>query len=555
MQWFKSRKKSEASVTASVDNHPAFAPLPPIKREPPPPTLPPPYDAPPITLFPESTPERIGLKPILESPLFQVAGAQAMLPLAVGSDGTEPVLIPLEEIGHLLMAGAPPVVRDGLLHAALLSTVFAYGPNQVRLLFIDQDSTTQAGTLYAPIPHLLTPVVTDPQKAAMVLRWADRELNRRESLLATTHSKTLVQFNQLKPESERLYRILIALNELSGLFLSTNDPAFSVLDSLETLLTRGAAVGLHLLITTQLPETTTLDVAFPPTLKRWMPARVLWAGGWIPTTLLDGSSHHPWVYQPPNARALRPFDGVWIVPRDVAQVTDYFAPPRVATAATATALDTLTGVEFEATMQRVLQHRGWNVSLTKASGDFGADLLGTDPDGTTWAIQAKRWKDSVGIEAVQQVIGAQAYYRAQRALLMSTAPLTKAAQELAQHVGVTVWLREDILSWLADDRDRQKPEMPSGVSIQPNRFDNELDAEIGESDPEQDPLFLESIQLVVETGQASTPMLQRRMRIGYTRAARLIDAMEEQGYIGPQDGAPSREVYLTAEDYQQLLKS
>ncbi len=479
-----------------------------------------------------------------------------MLPLAVGSDGTEPILIPLEEIGHLLMAGAPPVVRDGLLHAALLSIVFAYSPNQVRLLFLDQDSTTQAGTLYTPIPHLLTPVVTDSQKVAMALRWADREVNRRESLLATTHSKTLVQFNQLKTESERLYRILIALNELSELFLSTNDPAFSVLDSLETLLTRGAAVGLHVLITTQLPETTTLDAAFPPTLKRWMPARVLWAGIWTPSNPLDGTSHHhPWIYQPPNTRALLPFDGVWIVPRDVAQVTDYFAPPRVATAAMATALDTLTGVEFEATMQRVLQHRGWTVSLTKASGDFGADLLGTDPDGTTWAIQAKRWKDSVGIEAVQQVIGAQAYYRTQRALLMSTAPLTKAAQELAQHVGVTVWLREDILSWLADDRDRQKPEMPSGVSMQPNRFDNGLDPEIGESSTEQDPLFLESVQLVAETGQASTSMLQRRMRVGYTRAARLIDAMEERGYIGPQDGAQSRKVYLTAEDFKQLLGS
>ena len=81
------------------------------------------------------------------------------------------------------------------------------------------------------------------------------------------------------------------------------------------------------------------------------------------------------------------------------------------------------------------------------------------------------------------------------------------------------------------------------------------DTEGGGPPPETDPLFQQAVQLVVESRQASTSMLQRRMRIGYTRAARLIDAMEERGFIGPQDGAKSREVRITEEQYQRLFES
>lgn len=70
---------------------------------------------------------------------------------------------------------------------------------------------------------------------------------------------------------------------------------------------------------------------------------------------------------------------------------------------------------------------------------------------------------------------------------------------------------------------------------------------------ETDPLFPEAVKIVVESGQASTSMLQRRLRVGYTRAARLIDAMEERGYIGPSDGAKAREVRITMSEYHKVF--
>jgi len=71
---------------------------------------------------------------------------------------------------------------------------------------------------------------------------------------------------------------------------------------------------------------------------------------------------------------------------------------------------------------------------------------------------------------------------------------------------------------------------------------------------EADPLFLDALRIVVESQQASTSMLQRRMRVGYSRAARLIDAMEQRGYIGPPDGARPREVYITPDRLSQILQ-
>lgn len=70
---------------------------------------------------------------------------------------------------------------------------------------------------------------------------------------------------------------------------------------------------------------------------------------------------------------------------------------------------------------------------------------------------------------------------------------------------------------------------------------------------ETDSLFEQAVRIVIENQQASTSMLQRRLRVGYTRAARLIDAMEERGFVGPPEGAKARVVHLSEEQFRQLF--
>jgi restriction system protein len=103
------------------------------------------------------------------------------------------------------------------------------------------------------------------------------------------------------------------------------------------------------------------------------------------------------------------------------------------------AVAALPGLTFEHWLAARLRARGWQVTVTPASGDFGADLVGTDPQGRRCVIQAKRYRGPVGIAAVQEVFAARAYYGAALAILATTGTLTPAAQALAARTGVIVW--------------------------------------------------------------------------------------------------------------------
>jgi restriction system protein len=106
-----------------------------------------------------------------------------------------------------------------------------------------------------------------------------------------------------------------------------------------------------------------------------------------------------------------------------------------------TAIDHMSGEAFEQWMAAYFRRLGWSARLTKRSGDFGADLLLTDPGGQRWVAQLKRYSHKVGVDAVQQVIGARAFYRAHRALVITNREFTGPARELAARAGVELWDR------------------------------------------------------------------------------------------------------------------
>jgi restriction system protein len=111
-------------------------------------------------------------------------------------------------------------------------------------------------------------------------------------------------------------------------------------------------------------------------------------------------------------------------------------------------IDQMSGVQFEERLLVHFQAQGWQVRPTRASGDFGADLVGTRPDGVRVVIQAKRWHGSVGVSAVQEVHAARNYYQAPYALLITNSTLTAPARELAARTGVDVWERDRLIQEL-----------------------------------------------------------------------------------------------------------
>lgn len=505
------------------------------------------YIPPPLSLLDSGADDGVWrLRDLLQTAEYNAVPSP--LTVALGLTADAPCIVDLTVAEHCLVAGAPPVIRDSMVHTILLSLLLRSSPDVVRILLLEGDTTAAPLPIYGPIPHLVSPVVTETPKIVGALRWAVQELERRQRLFGTAGADSLHAYND--SAAEKLSFILIVLNEFVPVIRQVPDPNKSdFTSSVSTLLQDGARHGIHMLITTQLPETTTLVDLFPALLKHRMPAKVLWAGPW-----LTNNGAQPWLLQTAFDHQTRTIQGVWVSPRDAAHVADYFAPPGTVTPGTVADLDALSGIEFEETMQAILRDRGWQLDLTAVTGDFGADLIGRGPDGATWVIQAKRWKGSVGIEAVQQVLGAQAYYHSQKALLVTTAPLTKAAAELAEQTHVAVWARDDIVSMFADFRTQRMGSWYSAPFSKARVASlSEENFAVPEEDP-LDPLFWDAVGVVLESGQASTSMLQRRMRLGYTRSAALIDTMELHGYIGPADGAHPRTVFLTREQLQQLME-
>lgn len=114
-------------------------------------------------------------------------------------------------------------------------------------------------------------------------------------------------------------------------------------------------------------------------------------------------------------------------------------------------IDAMSGTDFEKRLYHHFKAVGWSVRLTPASGDFGADVVGTDPNGRRVVIQAKCYGAShkVGVDAVQEVVGAEHYYKARRKIVITNRHLTAKAKELARSAGVEVWERERLVEELA----------------------------------------------------------------------------------------------------------
>lgn len=143
-------------------------------------------------------------------------------------------------------------------------------------------------------------------------------------------------------------------------------------------------------------------------------------------------SEEPWV--PP----IRPNDREW---RDAIYAPQPTAPDKSvalfrAMLAEAPRVARDPGIAYEDWLVARFRQQGWQVQKTPRSGDYGADVIGTDPRGQTWAIQAKAWQKPVGVHAVQEVLGAKGYYRSQRAAVIATHGFTPHAVQLAQRVGV-----------------------------------------------------------------------------------------------------------------------
>jgi DNA segregation ATPase FtsK/SpoIIIE, S-DNA-T family len=371
--------------------------------------------------------EPISLRELLESDVYQRSVSKLTLALGKTIHG-EPYMADLATMPHLLIAGSTGTGKSVGLNAMLTSVLFRATPDDVRMIMIDP-KRLELG-MYDEIPHLMTPVVVDPKKAANALRWAVREMEERYKTLAAFGVRNIEQYNrnirqmieskELPEGATEMPRplafIVVVVDELADLMMVAGN---EVEESIARLAQMARAVGIHLILATQRPS---VDV-ITGLIKANLPSRISF---------------------------------------------------RVASK-----IDSRT----------ILDSNGAEQLLGKG------DMLLLPP-------------------ASSQKVRLHGPYISE--------------QESAR-----------LASFL---RKQGKP-----------TYDESITADDKKSGPEslefeKDDLYDEAARTVVESGQVSISYLQRKLRIGFSRAARLVDMMEAEGLISPATGGKPREV-LVGRDY------
>ncbi len=374
--------------------------------------------------------ETIFLSEILASPEFQNHKSTLRVGLGKGVSGAIQVA-DLATMPHLLIAGATGSGKSVTLNAVISSILFTATPDEVKFIMVDT-KRLELG-IYEDIPHLVTPVVTEPKKAANALRWAVVEMERRYKLLAGISVRSIVQYNlnvekaassgkpllnATQTPLEVLPYLVVVIDELADLMLTAPR---EVEESITRIAQMARAVGIHLIISTQRPS---VDV-ITGVIKANLPSRL----------------------------ALR--------------------------------------VTSKVDSRTILDANGAEKLLGMG------DMLFIPP-------------------------------RSSRHVRIHGAYLTETESvRIAEHV-----------------KEQAKPKFDESITAEPKE---ERAGGVGASGV-QDEMYDKALTLVVETGQASTSQLQRRLRLGFARAGRLMDMLEADGIVGPQDGSKARDV-LVGKDY------
>ncbi len=380
---------------------------------------------------PNTRREVISLRAILESNEFDEGVSKMTMALGKDINGRIKVAS-LENMPHLLIAGSTGSGKSVMLNAMIMSFLYKATPDEVRMIMVDP-KRVELG-IYEGIPHLLTPVITEPKKATNALRNAVLEMERRLKLLAAQGVRNIDQYNrkmaQLRAEPRSLFDdadddesmrnlpyVLILIDELADLMMLERA---NVEECITRLAQMARAVGMHLVLATQRPSvdviTGLIKANFPSRISFRVATRV------DSRTVLDcmGAEHllgkGDMLFLPPGSSRLTRVHGAYVTEAETNRVVDF------------------------------------------------------------WKEQATPEYDESFLQA----------------------PPTEEELEAAE----------------AEEA-----------------FEGE-----------QDPMYEDAVRVVLEMGKASTSTLQRRLRLGYGRAARILDVMQRDGIIGPPDGSKPREV-------------
>jgi S-DNA-T family DNA segregation ATPase FtsK/SpoIIIE len=373
--------------------------------------------------IPNSAFDLVTLKEVLASRNFESLGSQSKLAFALGQDvAGQPFSADLSKMPHVLIAGATGSGKSVCVNAIICSLLMRATPNEVKLILIDPKRVEMAQ--YKGVPHLLTEVIVEPDKAVNALKWTVGAMEARYQEFAQRGVRNIAAYNDaLRPGESRMPYIVIVIDELADLMMVS---AYEVEATITRIAQLARATGIHLVVATQRPSVQVITGL----IKANIPSRIAFAM----TSGIDSR----------------------------------------------TILDTA-GAE---------------------------DLLGRG-------------------DMLYQPIDAPRAVRLQGVLVTDSE-----IEGVARH-------------WKGQGGPQYRPEITA-----PKR-DGKPGGRPGEDDADDDAdqLLQQAVDIVRRSDKASASLLQRRLRIGYARAARILDQMEDRGIVGPADGSRFREVLVTSDGW------
>jgi S-DNA-T family DNA segregation ATPase FtsK/SpoIIIE len=333
------------------------------------------------------------------------------------------IVYDIAKMPHMLIAGATGSGKSVFLHSLIFSLLYRTTPQECKLVLIDTKRTELVN--YGDIPHLMTPVVTEIEKAAAVFRWAAAEMDHRYKLFEAAKARNIDSYNE-KSGFQAMPYIVVVVDELADIMIA--DPT-SVEKNIIRIAQLARAAGIHLVLSVQRPSAEVITGL----IKANIPCRVAFnvASQVDSRVIIDQPGAEKllgkgdMLFMPPDAAKPMRLQGAWVSDREITNLVNY--------------------------------------------------------------LKAR---------------------------------------------GVQPEYREDITSVPTNSQERSSTSSGGG---------------------DVDTLFDEAVEIVTSAGKASASLLQRRLTIGYARAARILDELEERGVVGPQQGSKPRDVLTRRETVDDFL--
>ncbi len=403
----------------------------------------------------------VGLKELMESEAYQ--NMKGRLRIALGEDVKgQPIVSDMARMPHLLIAGATGTGKSVCINSIISCLLLTHTPDTLRLLMVDPKMVELS--VYNGVPHLLSPVVTEVDKAAGVLFWAVKEMERRYTLCSKVGARDLVRYNDyLTKRSEKpLPYIVVVVDEMADLMMAAPEEVEKHICRIAQM---ARAVGIHLIIATQRPS---VDV-ITGLIKANFPSRIAFA--------VTSQTDSRVILDVPGAeRLLGRGDMLFMAPD-------------------ASKLERLQGAYLHDDEINKIVHFWKGIRTLEQPG---AETVSLMPDNLSSSVEAP------------------------------PATLTRSSDFTAP-----------------EEKSSARSNPPSmqplvGLS-QPSLF---AEIEVMKKIAGRDELFDQAVRLVQEEGRGSVSLLQRKLRIGYNRAARLVDQLEEAGILGADDCSGQGRPYL-----------